>query len=511
MYIASGRTNRSWYRIAAALKARSHFAVRGVGLATLALLAIACAPSRGGPLTFRFATSPGPVAAPFRDYVATLPDPRPQSSPYGVNAGTLYEPSLIGDPRVMTSKLAAAAQQTGVGWLRMTIYQSEFESGDTIQAGATIDSARAHGLNVLATLEAPGSYPISMWAAFTSWAVTHFGNRVEYWAVLNEPNCKDELKYNGALYDEFVRQASPIIRNAGGKVVLGEWSHSDCEGTAWLFDRLTNVGSYADIVAMHKYGTVGEILEAAKSTAREVRIRSGKPLWLTEFGFEYSDGNLQRDSIDLVLRGMGTPPADGLGWQKSFVYHLHNDTRDPDYRIFVRSSLDSASATVTARPAVPAINLIASDCPDVGTSCLLINRYAVVGNHFFTADDREMRGLGYTLEGTNYIYLATQPTRVSGAPLVPLYECWSPSAHFLTRRADCDLNPNAINDRTLGYVDATQAAGTVPLYQLYRAADTDYVATTCTLERSLLLNAGYTYLGVLGYVWRSRAGPALEC
>lgn len=497
-----------------------HSRTRGVALLALTLLAAACTPPQIRPLALGYAAAAGSTkdsqiasdsAEPINEGAL---DPTRSASPYGVNGGTLYEPTLSGDPAVMTSKLANAAQQTGVGWIRLDVdYGHDYQKYGAGPANASIDSARVRGLAVLRTLRAPPTLDMTSWRTFVEWAVAQFGNRVQHWSVLNEPNCEDYFELDGTRYDAFVREASLLIRNAGGKVVLGEWSHSDCAGTEWLFERLANVGSLADVVSMHKYGTVGEIAEAAKSTAREVRIRIGKPMWLTEFGFQRDTtfDELQRHEIDLVLRAMGTPPADGLGWQKSFVYHLHNDALQPDYRIFNRSDTVSAGATVTPRAAVSAVNLVASDCPVIGTSCLLIHRYAISGNHFFTADTTEMSGLGYTRESSRFIYLATQPTSTTGAALAPLYECWSQSAHFVTRSAVCDLNPNAINDRTLGYVATTQAQGTVPLYRLYRASNTDDVATTCTTERSALLSQGYTDRGILGYVWRSRTASASGC
>ncbi|KAF7351618.1 hypothetical protein MSAN_01594300 [Mycena sanguinolenta] len=100
------------------------------------------------------------------------------------------------------------------------------------------------------------------------------------------------------------------------------------------------------------------------------------------------------------------------------------------------------------------------------------------------------------------IFPFSEPSTV---PLFALRGTGTPSAYFYTTNAterDEVLAQGWQNWTTTGYIYPSQICGSVPLYRLhYIAANTDYIYTTSTTTRdNAILNQGFTYEGIAGYV-----------
>ncbi|KAF7351631.1 hypothetical protein MSAN_01595700 [Mycena sanguinolenta] len=100
------------------------------------------------------------------------------------------------------------------------------------------------------------------------------------------------------------------------------------------------------------------------------------------------------------------------------------------------------------------------------------------------------------------IFPFSEPSTV---PLFALRGTGTPSAYFYTTNAterDEVLAQGWQNWTTAGYIYPSQICGSVPLYRLhYIAANTNYIYTTSTTTRDdAILNQGFTYEGIAGYV-----------
>ncbi|KIJ38168.1 hypothetical protein M422DRAFT_84633, partial [Sphaerobolus stellatus SS14] len=63
-----------------------------------------------------------------------------------------------------------------------------------------------------------------------------------------------------------------------------------------------------------------------------------------------------------------------------------------------------------------------------------------------------------------------------------------------------------IAERPLGYIFKDQEPGTVPLYTLFNIGAVDHYYTTSEFDRYSFAQNGYTYLGIVGYVYRHSEG-----
>ncbi|MCA9489668.1 MAG: putative metal-binding motif-containing protein [Myxococcales bacterium] len=156
-------------------------------------------------------------------------------------------------------------------------------------------------------------------------------------------------------------------------------------------------------------------------------------------------------------------------------------------------------------PPVPAetCNLADDDCDgvcdDVAGGC----RHGVhrsykssTGEHFYSTSATEVACCGFTVEHLNayYLYDAMAPG------LVPFYRCLLSSGfHFYTRSSTCEGSPGATVEGIIGYLSASPACGSTPLYRLVRG--NDHFFTTSTGERDTALAGGYASEGTAGHVW----------
>jgi Clostridial hydrophobic W. len=292
----------------------------------------------------------------------------PDTNRFGVNI-----PGGLGSDAGLDST-TAAMQQGNIGWIRFgvdwNVVQDGADStwnGDTVpylqEMARLVRSARAHCLNVLlnityktkstdngghdttAYVPVPASY--RRWEQFVA-QVARMANAegAQYFSIGNENNVEaftyPHAGWNVA-YDTLYRLAARKIRSINGqnKVVALEWAwnSADTAEVRALVAGFDSVG-LVDVVAVHKYGSLTDIVDAAMMGANGMRTvvstGSSLPVWLTETGpgGAYFDsaggpGDDYRDEIaasvgrfihlNLLGLDLGTV-SQYPNWQKVFVF-----------------------------------------------------------------------------------------------------------------------------------------------------------------------------------------------
>ena len=253
-------------------------------------------------------------------------------------------------------------ESLGVRSLRLVLYGNDVSPGrdgadrpsgdlaasatyDWSRYDAVIDAARERGMNVLLTLTTPGprwamrdredhvSYPdAGAFGSFVEAAAKHYGERVDTWAIGNEPNHPRFLRpqYRGgravspAIYRGLFRAADAALERAGqgaDTLLLGEMLPRGRRGRsvaplAFLrgvlcldrrYRKRSSCGRLnADGVSHHPYttkegpyfvspnrddvtiGSLSRLVSALDRAARAGAIGSRMPIWLTEFGIQSS-------------------------------------------------------------------------------------------------------------------------------------------------------------------------------------------------------------------------------
>lgn len=120
--------------------------------------------------------------------------------------------------------------------------------------------------------------------------------------------------------------------------------------------------------------------------------------------------------------------------------------------------------------------------------------------HLYGLDPAEAVALGQSLESHPYFY-----TYAGEAPgLTPLYRCDKGGGRrFLTLSSSCEIGLPI--DLVVGWVATSERCGSVPLYRLYSAAQSNHFYTLSAEERDNAVAAyGYVSEGIAAWVW---AGP----
>jgi hypothetical protein len=265
----------------------------------------------------------------------TTPPPTPTTPTTSTPiSGSAYGPRLAGEPQLGVQVHAAWSTMTpsqlntiygdlaaaGVQWVRIDLGWASFEgsgpgqisSSYTQIADNAVNSARTHGLQVLAMLwSSPGwanggqgtnvapTNP-SDYANFARWAAQHFAGRVAAWEVWNEENNPSIWAgTDPAAYTALAKAAYPAIKagDPSTTVVLGGTSYND---TAYLSALYTDGirGSF-DVLSTHPYQGVANAAPETPDNGTEwtlahvgavhgVMVANGdgnKPIWFTEFGW----------------------------------------------------------------------------------------------------------------------------------------------------------------------------------------------------------------------------------
>jgi hypothetical protein len=260
--------------------------------------------------------------------------------PFGVNAHQASDSEL---------DLAAAA---GIGWVRMDFNWEQFEPSrgayDWTVPDRFVARSEALGLHVFATVAYTPAWAVSgscdnaaseesewcrnavpastsYWTDFVTAAVGRYGDRIKHWGMWNEPNLEHFFRGTSAEYmDIILEPGSTAVHDACGDCyVLGpELAHmrgsdswngeegvcafGECIFNGWevsLTEILQGSGSSIDIITHHNYeGSSSEmwseladgefLLIQYMHGVKEITdsYAPGKPIWLTEFGFESTPG-----------------------------------------------------------------------------------------------------------------------------------------------------------------------------------------------------------------------------
>ena len=311
---------------------------------------------------------------------------QPSECPFGVNGHQNDDASL------------ALAADAGIGWVRMDFnwYQMEPSPGvyDWSAADRFIDTATAEGLNVFPTIAyapawavAPGCNDLSpepgdwchnqspdpaAWASFVEAAVARYGDRVKVWGLWNEPNLEHFYRDTREVWvrDVLVPGAEALhttcsdcqvagpelanIRGANWDSDEGVCAFGECMFNGWevsLTEILDEAGDHIDIVTHHRYDDSAQIwldeliggqwfgnLQYMHGLKEITDAHApGKPVWITEFGWETTPGGPYSPSYaadQLTDSYLDLQEARTTGWNghapwpeldKLFWYDLHDD------------------------------------------------------------------------------------------------------------------------------------------------------------------------------------------
>ena len=328
-----------------------------------------------------------------------------QDCPFGVNAHQASDDEL---------DLAAAA---GIGWVRMDFNWEQFEPSrgtyDWTVPDRFVARAEDLGLNVFATVAYTPDWAVSgscddsaseasewcrnavpasasYWSDFITAAVGRYGDRIKHWGMWNEPNLEHFFRGTSTEYVATILEpGSAAVHDACGDCfVLGpELAHmrgsdswngeegvcafGECIFNGWevsLREVLQESASSIDIVTHHNYeGSSSEMWEELTDGEYLANVQymhgvkeitdsyaPGKPVWLTEFGYESTPGGefseseaaheLQESFEDLFDVQMGSHRSVvNQPWpelEKLFWYDLTDDPTTYDWGTFTWGLLE---------------------------------------------------------------------------------------------------------------------------------------------------------------------------
>jgi polysaccharide biosynthesis protein PslG len=296
--------------------------------------------------------------------------------PYGINA---HLPSSA-----MLDRVAAA----GMAWIRVDFNWVTMEPArgvyDWTLTDTVVTEARAHGLNIYATLayspawanggQAPNTPPLNAddWYNFVYETVSRYRDQVQHWGMWNEPNFKAFWSGSVTEYLQMILEVGArAVRDVQGGLVLGPELGMEDDWWVWFAQILAQKPDDLDIVTIHSYQDSGhDVLRRVsgpvppwdRPTVRDVMQATGttgKPLWLTETGWNTADvsEDQQASSVDQVLEGFQS-----AGIAKVFVYQLvdevypewhgilHQDlSPKPAYEAYQRRIASQASTTALSQ------------------------------------------------------------------------------------------------------------------------------------------------------------------
>ncbi|MDI3341123.1 MAG: beta-galactosidase [Sphaerobacter sp.] len=233
-------------------------------------------------------------------------------------------------------------REAGCDWIRIQGQWSQLEPepGTYIfhPLDRIVDAARARGIHVLVTVNAPPAWALDIppgtpanpasFERFMDVLVAHFRGRVDAWQIWNEPNIAQEAGglIRPAGYLELLRAGSQAVRrqDPDALVVLAGMAPSSLREPTVIYDDLRyleellalnggEAGRYVDVIGLHAYGagnppdtywpsnpaaTPGwnnapefyfrraEALHTALVTAGLGHL----PVWITEFGWGTASG-----------------------------------------------------------------------------------------------------------------------------------------------------------------------------------------------------------------------------
>jgi hypothetical protein len=228
-----------------------------------------------------------------------------------------------------------------------------------------VTEARARGLNIYATLayspawanggQAPNTLPLNAddWYNFVYETVSRYWDQVQHWGMWNEPNFKAFWSGSVTEYLQMILDVGArAVRDVQGGLVLGPELGMEDDWWVWFAQILAQKPDDLDIVTIHNYQDSGhDVLRRVsgpvppwdRPTVRDVMQATGtkgKPLWLTETGWNTADvsEDQQASYVDQVLEGFQS-----AGIAKVFVYQLVDEAY-PEWHGILQQDLSSKPA-----------------------------------------------------------------------------------------------------------------------------------------------------------------------
>ena len=272
------------------------------------------------------------------------------SSPYGINA------------HIPDNQVIQMINQAGIAWIRVDFPWDQIEPTNDSFSWHILDDmvneARAKGLSLLVNLGKTPSwansgnannYPPTNsndWKDFVQRAVNRYKDRIQYWAMWNEPNLDQFWK--GTMDDyvnkilipgvEAARTADPTCKIVGPE--LAHLQSGDAKWNVWLRGILRSGGKERlDIISHHIYdregptnifnkleNDQGPLVPSVQRVLQEEGV-ANKLFWITETGWDSDEvgEDTQSDYYLSFLQGMRNKSY----INKIFFYEIIDDP-DPN-------------------------------------------------------------------------------------------------------------------------------------------------------------------------------------
>lgn len=210
---------------------------------------------------------------------------------------------------------------------------------------------------------------LDAYEAYVRSTVERYKDRVHAWEIWNEPDVA--MFWNGQdggdpqKYLALLQRAHRAIKAADPNAVVLNGGLTGTERGASFLNRLLDLGGsdYLDAVAFHGYvpndGVENDnFRNHVWPLIRQARERSGKPLWITEFGWSVRGGDnaaAGSESTQATYLARHLPLLFELGnVQRIFVFQFKDPNDQPDYFGITRSNGSArpsytAFSTITAR------------------------------------------------------------------------------------------------------------------------------------------------------------------
>lgn len=285
--------------------------------------------------------TPGPTPSP-------TPAPRPPLE-VGVNIHLNRSPQVK-----LMADLGAKWVRIDMDWCLMepTDGQWDFSVFDD-----TIRIAKESGLNIFATLSCTPPWissngehnglptDVNKWKLFVQTAVSRYKDKVSAFGIWNEPNLQQF--WTGSLdqyFDVVFRPACEIIRNTDKNITLAgpELSHlyNSAISAPTFFNAFKAKGldNCLDVITHHIYSDMSDFNEKFfgyyfAGVLYKLGLKQwlenaglwGKPVWITEFGYDVKTGTEagQAQTLSDELKLMNT-----ISWiNKAFIFEMIDDPR----------------------------------------------------------------------------------------------------------------------------------------------------------------------------------------
>lgn len=244
----------------------------------------------------------------------------------------------------------------GVDWLRLEFNWTHVQSNantfrwDVIDR--VVDAANSYNIEVVAILHGSASfvnssfsdnYSREKYAAFAAEAARHFGDRVDYWEILNEPNMHGISPEN---YTKLLQQAYTAIKSvdssdfviSGGTAAV-PYNKNGFWGAPEYLTGMYAAGAagYMDAVGYHPYtwplmpsGTQNwngwHIME---TKLREIMVKNGDgdlQIWMTEFGAPTAGSSTAMTGSQIAaMLEEAVQIAQGYDWAGPILYYSYED------------------------------------------------------------------------------------------------------------------------------------------------------------------------------------------